>query len=199
MASPARTCTPALLIAVSFTALAPDATAQTRQTDRISDFPETLRVSGRKLVLNGKGLCEWGLFGIDLYWAGLYLEEPTSSPREIVRSRQAKVLELRFARALSREQLIEAWTAAFTVNAGDGLAMYRERLDRLNAAMLDVEAGDSMRFTFLPQRGLQLRIGKRDRELIEGEDFSRMFFTLYLGSRPPDEDLRRGLLGGSAE
>ena len=47
-------------------------------------FPERITVGARPLVRNGYGLCEWGFFGIDLYWAALYVETPGTTPEQIL-------------------------------------------------------------------------------------------------------------------
>jgi hypothetical protein len=36
----------------------------------------------------------------------------------------------------------------------------------------------------------------RNRGTIEGEDFARTFFSIFVGNRPPNAGLRRGLIGG---
>ncbi len=37
-------------------------------------FPAEVTLQEQKLVRNGAGLCEWGIFGIDLYHAALFVE-----------------------------------------------------------------------------------------------------------------------------
>jgi hypothetical protein len=159
-------------------------------------FTPELAVDDRPLVLNGTGLCEWGFFAVDLYWAALYLESRSSDPERIIKSDQVMKIHLHFVRALTRDQLREAYRAAFKVNAGDKLKLYQKRLDRLTDMMADVNEGDSLVFTFIPGQGLKVTVKGKDRGGIAGDDFGRMFMTLYLGKHCPDEDLRAGLLGG---
>ena len=157
-------------------------------------FPPKVTVEKRALKLNGTGLCEWGLFQVDLYHAALYLEACSKDARKVINSKQAKRIHLYFVRDLTTKQLRKAWTAAFEANAGKDLSKYSKRVERLNKMMVDVKDGKSMIFTHQPGQGLQVSVCGKDKGRIEGDDFARMFFTLYLGDKPPDEDLKKGLL-----
>lgn len=162
---------------------------------RADRFAPRVQVGDRTARLNGTGLCEWGFFAIDLYYAALYLEKPSSDPRVVIDSKQAKRVHLRFVRALTRSQLQQAYTAAVRVNAGKDLPRYQARLAQLTAAMEDVRDGDSLIFDHLPGRGIEVRIKQKLKCLIKGDDFARLFFTLYFGPKPPDTNLKRGMLG----
>jgi hypothetical protein len=157
-------------------------------------FPAKVKVGSKSLEKNGKGLCEWGFFQIDLYHAALYLEKRSKDAREILKSDQAKRIHLYFVRDLSTKQLKKAWNAAFEVNAGKELKRYAKRVEQLNGMMSDIKDGQSMVFTHKPGAGIHVVINGKDKGTIKGDDFARMFFTLYLGDNPPDEDLKKGLL-----
>ena len=157
-------------------------------------FPPKVAVGGKALALNGSGLCEWGFFQVDLYHAALYLESRSKDANKVIQSKQAKRIHLYFVRDLTTKQLRKAWTAAFEVNAGKDLKKYAKRVEQLNNMMVDVKDGQSMVFTHRPGVGLDVHVCGIDKGTIKGDDFSRMFFTLYLGDNPPDEDLKKGLL-----
>lgn len=186
-------------------------TVPTQANQRSEDvFPRQIRVKTEPadanapaeqiaLVRNGVGLCEWGLFRVDLYRAALYLEDVCRDPNRIIRSEQAKRLHLVFSRSLSRRQSERAFVASFRANAGDELPRYQKRLDQLCSMMRDVRKGDSLVFTYVPGRGLESHFRGRSLGVIRGDDFARMFFTLYVGPIPPTPALRKGLLGLSDE
>jgi hypothetical protein len=148
-----------------------------------------------KLLLNGMGLCEWGFFKVDLYRAALYLEKKCSDPKKIILSKNAKCIQLYFVRELTKDQLQKAYSAAFEANAKESLPRYKKRLDQLKAMMEDVNEGDSLIFTFFPEKGTEVQIKGKVKGLIKGADFGSMFFKLYLGDHPPSTDLKNGLLG----
>ncbi len=158
-------------------------------------FAPECKAAGKPVVLNGVGLCEWGLFKIDLYYAALYLEQKTASPKEIVQSDQVKRLELRFVRNLSKSQLVKAYTAAMKANAGDDFSDYADALSEFNAMLCDVKKGCSLVTTYTPNAGLTVTLNGEDQGRVKCEKFARKFFELYVGEKPPTKDLKAGLLG----
>jgi hypothetical protein len=127
--------------------------------------------SGRKLHLNGWGLCEWGVFSWDLY------------------------LHLHFERDLSRSQMRKAYRTSVEVNTGKSLSRYKKRLDRLLTAMEAVTENDNLRFVYIPDSGMVVTLNEKRLVTIEGSDWARMFLRLYVGSKPPTANLRNGMLG----
>ena len=157
-------------------------------------FPDTATVAGKELVLNGLGLREklW----IDVYVAGLYLEKKTAEPRQVVESAQVKRLRMQFLyKKVTAKQLVEAWNEGFAANAGDAAAALRPKLEQLDSWMVDVAKGDEMVFTSVPGQGLEVQIRGQVEGRIEGDDFARAFWSIFLGEKPPTEKLKKGLLG----
>ena len=68
---------------------------------------------------------------------------------------------------------------------------------RLNRWVTDISEGDVMQFTYVPGTGLNVVVNGRNKGTIEGDDFARVFFNIWLGSNPPNSGLKTGLLGGS--
>lgn len=164
-------------------------------TFRRGAFPDSLRVGDRSLLLNGTGVCEWGIFGIDLYEAALWVERRVSTSSEALASDQAMVLHLRFVRGLTAAQLGEAFAASVRANAGDRAPRHADSLRALQDAMADVARGDSYTFVCEPGKGLVIERDGRTVARIPDEGFRRLFVRLYLGDIPPTEALRDALLG----
>ena len=183
--------------------------AATAARDQAPVFPKMMEVINREaeesepnkvtLRRNGTGLCEWGLFQIDLYEAALYLQNPSNKAREVIESNQVKRLELRFLRDLSRKQMRRAYSAAFRANTEDESEPYQERIDRFVRLIPGVKKGNRLAFTCFPGRGLEIRLGKTLLDTIPGDDFGRLFMQLYVGPIPPTQAVRKGLLGLSGE
>lgn len=172
-----------------------DALVTIRPTSDYGEFPGRIEHLGRALLRNGVGLCEWGVFGFDLYRGALYVERRSSDPETLLAADQVSVVHLHFLRSLSETQLGDAFTASVTVNAGEDAPRYGGALERLNGSLGDVDAGDSLTFTSVPGRGL---IVQRDGAVVADivdESFRRLFLRLYLGEKPPTTALRAGMLG----
>ncbi len=73
-------------------------------------------------------------------------------------------------------------------------AAIEERMRRLHAAYESVSPGDRYALTWTPGVGTELALNGRTLASIEGEDFARAYFDLWLGDEPMDEKLRNALL-----
>ena len=69
------------------------------------------------------------------------------------------------------------------------------RLNRLNTAYQPVENGDHSSLTYQPGIGTTLNINGTHIITIEGEDFAKLYFTIWLGELPISKSLRRDLIG----
>lgn len=159
-------------------------------------MPGRITVAGTPLVLNGLGLREATVFNVDVYVAGLYVQHRSSDGNALAASAETKRLVLHFVRDVSRDDLTGAFTEGFRRNAGASLGSLQARINRLNGWMPAATTGLELSFTYFPGTGIRVHVGSSSRGVIEGDDFARVFFSIWLGSHPPNSGLRRGLLGG---
>jgi len=157
---------------------------------------DELSVNGKQLVLNGLGLREATWLKVDVYVAGLYLERLSSDPEAIIDSDTTKRIAMEFVRKVKRKSIAGAWDEGFEKNAGAEAEALSERVDRLNAYMIDFKAGDTMSFTHLPGAGVEVVVNGASRGTIEGDDFARVLWRIWLGPEPPNPGLKSGLLSG---
>jgi hypothetical protein len=157
-------------------------------------MPDSLTAGGKTLALNGLGLREATVMNIDVYVAGLYLENKSSDPAAILESQQVKRLDLVFVRDVDREDIVDAWKDGFKKNGAD-LAAMGPRIGTLNAWMTDIKEKDSLVFLMEPQKGLTVTVKGRVKGTIPGDDFSKAFLAIWLGPSPPNKGLKTGLLG----
>lgn len=158
-------------------------------------FPTLLSIQARELQLNGDGLCEWGIFGIDLYRAALYTERPSRTLAETLRPAQTIVIHLDFARSLSKSQLRDAFTAAVRANAKERAAEFATALESMCEALDDVVAGSTQTFVCHASGELSVHQDGSLRTTITEPSFRDLFVQLYLGDAPPTKALRESLLG----
>ncbi len=157
-------------------------------------LPDRVTVAGQPLMLNGLGVREATLFNVNVYVAGLYLEQRSSNPRQIVASNQHKQLILKFVRKVDREDMNDALEKGFE-NGGATAAM-KPRIRQFASWMPNLKKGSILTFTYVPGRGVEVKVGRRVRGVIPGADFARLLFRIWLGPKPPNKGLKRGLLGG---
>jgi len=184
---------PAARLAVALTLLlrAPGAGAAEKEGVRV---PDTVMLGDKTLVLNGLGLREATVFDVDVYVAALYLEHRSSDPAQIVASDEAKRLDLVFVRNVDRGDIVDAWKDGFKNNGAD-MQKLKDRIGRLNAWMTDVKKKDVLTFLYEPGKGLTVVVKGQVKGTIEGVDFQQSFFSIWLGPKPPNKGLKKGLLG----
>lgn len=182
----------ALLLVFLFTAC-PRAAA--RECDGVS-FPEQIQAHDATLTLNGLGLRKATIFSIKVYVAALYVPHPTADANAILSSPEPLELELRFVFHASASQLRNAWQEGFEKSAPGQLAQLRSRIAQLDGWMTAVGSGQRMTFLRIPGVGIQYSLDGALKGTIAGDDFARAFLGIWLGSSPPNPELRAGLLGG---
>lgn len=156
-------------------------------------MPDTLSVPGHTLKLNGMGLRKKAVFKV--YVGGLYLAAPSKDAAAILAADAPKALRMRFLRSVEKEKLVETYREGFTANSPQKAAAQKAGIDRLLATVTDVKDGSITTYTYVPGTGTVVNVDGKDVAAIEGKDFAEVLFSLWLGPKPPSEDLRKGLLG----
>ena len=60
----------------------------------------------------------------------------------------------------------------------------------------DVEEGDEIVMSWIPEKGTKVTVRGTDRGMFEGRDFADALLAVWLGPAPVQEDLKKALLGG---
>jgi len=158
-------------------------------------LPDHVTVAGKSLVLNGMGVREATIIKIDLYVAGLYLENKSQDGRSILASKGPKRLVLKFVRDVDQEDVQKSLTEGFRRNSASALPALHERIDRFNAWIPSMAKGESLAFSYLPTRGIEVNVNGSIKGIIAGDDFATALFSIWLGPHPPNPSLKSGLLG----
>jgi len=156
-------------------------------------MPDTLTVAGKTLKLNGLGLRKKAIFKV--YVGGLYLEAPSGDAAAILAADAPKALKMHFLRSVDRGKLVETFQEGFTANSPQKAAAQKAGIDKLLATVADVKDGSVTTYTYVPGTGTVVNRDGKDVATIEGKEFAEVLFSLWLGPKPPSEDLQKGLLG----
>jgi hypothetical protein len=103
---------------------------------------------------------------------------------------------LKMVRHVDREKMSSGLREGFEKSVGARMAAFEPRVAELERAIPDLAEGDELIFAYKPGRGLDVIVNGRPAGRIEGEDFAKAFYGIWLGQRPPGTALKRGLLGG---
>jgi len=178
----------AVLMCLAATAFLAHAATQAGVT-----LPDTAQIGDRTLVLNGLGVRK--KFVVKVYVAGLYLEQKSSDPGDIIKAEAPKRIVLAFLHSASKNQMADAFSESFNNNAPDTAKTMKADIDRFLAALESVNDGDQMVFTYLPGAGTTLAINGKDKLTIVAPAFAPVLFSVWLGPKPPNADLKKGILG----
>ena len=156
-------------------------------------LPDTEQVGSTKLVLNGMGIRT--KYMVKVYIAGLYLEQKSSDPGTIIKADAPKQIVMHFVHGASKSQMADAFDESFSDNTPDAVKTMKGDIDRLLGALEPVKVGDQMVFTYVPGTGTTLSINGQDKLTIAGPAFGSVLFSVWLGPKPPNADLKKGMLG----
>lgn len=157
-------------------------------------FPEAMQIAGADVSLNGAGLRTkvW-----KLYACGLYVEKPSADADELIGTAQVKHMELHMLRDLTKAQVGKTIREGFERNSQTEMPKLATRLDRLTEGLPNVKRGEVLTVTYAPGRGTMVRGPRNDPIVLEGDDFMRALFSVWLGPSPVQLSLKNDLLGRS--
>jgi hypothetical protein len=158
------------------------------------DFDDRVTVEGKELVLNGMGLRTATAFKVKIYAIGLYLENKSSDSDAIMSSTENKRITMHFLHKVSADELSGGWSEGFENNTQD-ISGIKDQIAKFNASMRDVKTGDSITLDF-SGRKVDVFINNALIDSMEGESFLSALLAIWLGPKPPNEPLKKGILGG---
>jgi hypothetical protein len=134
-------------------------------------------------------------FVVKVYIAGLYLENKSSDPGAIIPADAPKRIVMQFLHGASKKQMADAFDESFNDNSPDAKKTMKPDIDRLLGALEPVKVGDQMVFTYVPGTGTTLTVNGKGKVTIAGPAFGQVLFSVWLGPKPPNTDLKKGMLG----
>ena len=161
-------------------------------------FEPTAAVGGQNLSLNGVGLRKRAIFKV--YVAGLYVGQKSTSVAAIVNDKGARRVSLRMLRDLGAQSFIDAFNEGLKSNTPEAqLAAMKPQVDALVATLKSIgeaKKGDVINFDFTPDGGTRITLnGQPKGNPIPGADFFSAVLRIWLGDKPADEALKKGMLG----
>lgn len=155
--------------------------------------PEQATLGGQKLVLNGAGLRKKAIFKV--YVGALYLPSKTNSADAALAAGTAKVT-MHFMRDVDAGKLRDAWTEGFAGNnAPADVAKHKADLDRFIALFGDVAEGQTIDVDFVAGTGVSVSVAGKAKGTVAGDDFAKKVLRIWLGPKPPSDELKSGMLG----
>jgi hypothetical protein len=162
-------------------------------------FEPTAQVAGTALQLNGAGVRTRAIFKV--YAAGLYVPAKSNSPAALLAQKGPRRLSLTMLRNVDADSFAGPLNDGLRNNHTEAqMAAFKPQIDAMNAALKaigEAKKGDVLHFEYLPDSGTRITVnGQQKGASIAGEDFFTAMLRIWLGDKPADADLKKGLLGG---
>ena len=158
-------------------------------------LPDSLTVNNVKLQLNGAGLRKKVV--IKVYAGGLYLLQKETDPGKIIAADEPMVIRMHFIHSkVSKESLVNAWNEGFANATNGNIAAIEKEIEKFNGYFQDdAKKGDIYDVIYLPGQGVSVEINGKRQGPIPSLEFKKAVFSIWLGEKPADAKLKKGMLG----
>ena len=187
-----------LLAAVTVAIAAMGASAQALEVEGVKLEP-TAQVGGAALVLNGAGVRTRAIFKV--YVAGLYVPAKASNAAALLAQKGPRRVAITMLRNVDADTFSGALSEGLQKNLSEAqFTGFKAQIDTLGAnfkAAGEAKKGDVIHLEFAPDTGTRVVVnGKPSGAAIPGDDFYTAVLRIWLGDKPVDGDLKKGLVGG---
>ena len=156
-------------------------------------IPEALQASGESLVLNGAGIRSKLFFKV--YVGSLYLKNKSSNAAAVVAADEAMAIRLDFLMDVSADKILDAWNEGFENSAGASLGALKDRIEKFNKCFAeDSKKGTRYDIVYVPGDGVAVSVNGSEKARLSGLEFKKAVFGIWLGDKPADKDLKKGML-----
>jgi hypothetical protein len=159
------------------------------------NLPESLEVAKSKLILNGAGVRS--KFFMDLYVGGLYLENKSNNPQEIIEGDEPMAIRLHIISSLITSKKMENATREGFENATKGnTEPIKIQIEEFISVFKEkIEEDDIFDLIYLPDKGLEVYKNSELKSRLEGLDFKQALFGIWLSEKPAQKSLKKEMLG----
>lgn len=163
---------------------------------------DTARVANQELKLNGAGVRYKAIFKV--YVAALYLGDKKSTAPEVLAVPGAKRIQIVMLRDVSSEDLGQGFMTGIRKNSdiAERAKIINQMLTfgQLFASIPELKKGDVLTTDWIPGAGTLCQLnGKRIADNIPDVAFYNALLKIWLGHNPPDEKLKKSILGDRAD
>lgn len=173
------------------------AAAQPAELDGVKLAPSA-QLGAATLQLNGAGVRTRFVFKV--YVAALYVPQKAADAAALLAQKGPRRMTLTMLRNVDADTFAEALNDGLRKNHSEAqLAAFKAQIETLNAnlkAAGEARKGDVIQLEFVPEAGTRVSVnGQAKGATIPGEDFYTAVLRIWLGDKPVDDELKKGLLG----
>ena len=159
------------------------------------DVPDSILAGSDVLVLNGAGI-RTKLF-IKAYIGGLYLRQKSGDAVAIINADETMSVKLLIiSKMITGKKMEQATREGFNNSTNGNTTPYKDRIDSFVSTFKDnIKIGDVYDIIYTPAEGTKVYKNKELKCTVQGLDFKKVLFGIWLGVKPADKDLKAGMLG----
>jgi hypothetical protein len=156
-------------------------------------IPDSIQAGGETIALNGAGIRS--KFFLKVYVGSLYVKDKGNNPEVIIKADEPMAIRLDFLMDVDAPKILDAWNEGFENSSGGNLDALKDRIAEFNTCFSqDSVKGTRYDIVYVPNTGLSVMVNGVEKALIPGFDFKRAVFGIWLGDKPADKDLKKGML-----
>lgn len=161
------------------------------------EVPDTIKVAGSELALNGAGIREKWMF--DVYASGLYLNQKSSNAQQIIEADAPMAIKLHMLRDVAGEKMSNATREGFENATNGNIAGIKSEIDNFLAVFGDEAAENNVYdMVYVPGKGVEVYVNGELANTIKGMEFKKALFGVWLSDKPAQESLKKELLGNKS-
>jgi hypothetical protein len=169
------------------------AVAQTQVGDVTLD--NTLNFGNTELILNGAGIRKKAMV-LKLYSGGLYLGKKSKDATTIINADETMAIRLVITSSfVSSEAMQGAVNEGFEASTGENTAPIATEIEKFISFFNDEIVEKDMFDITYQKTGVVVYKNEKELGTIEGLNFKKALFGIWLGEDPADNKLKKGMLG----
>ncbi|MHA7057090.1 chalcone isomerase family protein [Aquimarina sp. M1] len=182
-----------LLFILLITVVGSTAHAQVKVGD--ATLPNKVTFSGEDLMINGAGMRE--KFFFDIYAGGLYLKKKSASASSIAAADETMAIKLHILSGMmSRSKMESALRDGFKKSTNGNTASLNKRINTFVGFIKDeIEEGQIYDIVYEKGKGSVIYKDGVEKGHVEGLDFKKALFNIWIGDNPADKGLKNEMLG----
>lgn len=158
-----------------------------------ASFKRFMKVKESQLVYNGAGLRQ--KFGLDLYVSALYLPKKNSIANQVINANEMQAIQIKIISNLVTRDKFNQVVAEGFENSSHGTATNSERETFKGFFSADIKKGDDILLLYKPGKGVAAIINGKFMGKVEGIEFKKALWAIWLGDKPANDKLKSKMLG----
>lgn len=156
-------------------------------------FQKKMDIKGQMVNYNGAGIRS--KYGMNLYVSALYLPSQSSDFNKIINANEVQVINIKIISSMvTREKFNETVKEGFS-KASHGKATTEQMTAFKALFSAEIKNKDDILLIYRPNVGVQVMINGTFKGKVEGLEFKKALWSIWLGNAPADVKLKKKMLG----